>query len=61
MFLNVASGPTLGLGIHRPRARQILNDMAKGLVDGNLLCRTAPFDLATQHLTNLSDDVFITD
>jgi hypothetical protein len=28
MFLNVASGPTLGLGEDRPRARQILDDMA---------------------------------
>jgi len=35
--------------------------MAKGLVDGNFLCRTTPLDLATQYLTNLSDDVFITD
>jgi hypothetical protein len=61
MFLNVASGPALGLRIERPRARQILDDMAQGLVAGNLLCRAAAFDLAPQHLTNLSDNVLIAD
>ncbi len=35
--------------------------MAKGFVDGDLLGGTAPFDLAAQHLTDLGDDVFITD
>jgi hypothetical protein len=40
----VPSGPTLGLGVDRPRARKILDPIAKGLVDGNLPCRTAPPD-----------------
>jgi hypothetical protein len=56
-----SSGPALGLGIKSPSACQILNNMAKRFVDRNLLCRAAAFDLALQHLTNLSDDVFITD
>lgn len=53
--------PSFMLGVERPRARQVLDDVAEGLVDGDFLCRTTPFNLARQHLTNFSDDVLITD
>ena len=53
--------PSFMLGVERPRAGQVLDDVAEGLVDGDLLGRTTPFDLARQHLTNFSDDVLITD
>jgi hypothetical protein len=60
-FPQFSSGPALGLGIKSPSACQILNNMAKRFVDRNLLCRAAAFDLAPQHLTNLSDNVLIAD
>ena len=53
--------PSFMLGVERPRARQVLDDVAEGLVDGDLLCRTTPFYLARQHLTNFSDDVLVAD
>ncbi len=56
-----AGQPSFMLGVERPRACQVLDDVAEGLVDGDLLCRTTPFNLARQHLTNFSDDVLIAD
>ena len=47
--------------VKRPRGREVLNDVPEGLVDGDVLGRAASFDLARQHLTDLGDNVVITD
>ncbi len=47
--------------VEGPRGCQVLDDVAEGFVDGDLVGRAAAFDLARQHLTDFRDNVVITD
>src|ERR1051326_7240119 len=49
------------LGIERPGAGQVLDDVAEGFVDGNLVWGAAAGDRSSQDLTNFSDDVIVAD
>ena len=45
----------------RPRARQVLHDMAEGFVDGDLFCGAPPRDVACQDLPDFADDMLVAD
>src|SRR5579864_8294821 len=53
--------PLLRMRVEVPGARKVLNDVANGLVDGNLVWRSAALDLAGQNLADLRNDVVIAD
>ena len=58
---HLCTRPTSILGIECPCARQILDDVAKRFIYSDLFWRTPAFDVARQHLTNFSNDMFIID
>src|SRR5690348_1480078 len=58
---NGCRGFVVPLGIERPGAGQVLDDVAEGFVYGDLVWGAAAGDLSGQDLTDFGDDMIVAD